>query len=1189
MLTVHQVSHPVPPRSWETFHVKAGATGRELVRRYRPAEWQGDDGLLLIVNGRPLRGTELDEIVADGSDCTVLPDLHGPLIAVGAFIIENIFVVSLIAGLGFAYSKLLSIPDPPQQLSSGSGQDSPTYAWEGPRTTYGSGARIPILFGIHRLAGQVVASKLYEIDIGRDVLGLLIALGEGPFTRIAGIDLADEIEWNDLGGLFNPDPDPSALPTGIKANGSELSTGAIRVHLRAGTQNQSPIPPFAVSVTTFTTILTLPSGTHRTYTTNGTLVTGARIRINFAGLIDTSSGAETAKTVDFAASFRRGGSGDPWTAETFHSLTELRRSRFVWSFRIDFFDADQWEIRVRRVTADDDSSSLSTAEWVAVIEESSPENGSPIRYVNTALLGLEIEATESLQGPTPDVSVECWGVPVLHWSTALGFEGPHFFDGGEFWGRDPAWVLAAFLTNARWGLGSWFNVQTNLDLPKFEQWSEYCRELVDDGEGGMHPRYQFDGVIDDGAPAWEQVLKICRAGGAVPVLIGDLFSVKFEHDDTASFPRPLTQFFASSNIRDVELVWDDQRQRPNVIDVQILDEDLDYEQNVIAVEDPNAFGIFEQFKLGAEVIRRLHISAFGITRAAQARRLGILIHNTNRLLFQRLRFRCNVDGLAAEIGDRIAVETDITHFFDTPTQGMRALAAGSSTNQIQLDTQIDTTGGGFEIAIVQTDLTVIVRDITAPIGVVPPGTNVTFDGAAIDYPAGAVVGVGEAGAVVKEFVITAIDLDEDNLDRVVECLPWDPGVFEIPTEVEVAEGATLASSELAPVAELSTLEPSAVDVQTGEHNREAVVTWRPQDAVYGKTRVYARALPTKPASMAQTVQQPWARVWEGEGTQARIPDLEPGRRYEFAVVTADRHGNWQSPGNVTPVPVIGDEFPAVSPAVPVLRYVGARESGLYMEWEHMRQDSLDYYEIRRGPHWTGAPVIARTRDNKIELLREPRGEDLQYRVRTRHRNGLYSGPDLPVTVDVGYPQTHRTEQVALTAPTDVSTTTGLATGSGFIYELAAGFFEGQATMDEADLGSDQLAYWAVAVDHYGLELTAVGEALYGAGSGEARWRTVYGREATEGRPGADFEFKCDSLVKVESADVRVCGHRGGHGENTGVLVECRFEVGAVWGDWIPGPFVGLWFARKIQVRVTAWRISELWQARITRIDVAAAT
>jgi len=162
--------------------------------------------------------------------------------------------------------------------------------------------------------------------------------------------------------------------------------------------------------------------------------------------------------------------------------------------------------------------------------------------------------------------------------------------------------------------------------------------------------------------------------------------------------------------------------------------------------------------------------------------------------------------------------------------------------------------------------------------------------------------------------------------------------------------------------------------------------------------------------------------------------------------------------------------------------------------------------------------------------------------------------------------------------------------AGFPLMISANRYYGSYVGREIDLGSEATRFWSVAVDSYEQESVSVEEVDALRGSGESRWRTVLGREASTGFPGADFETRKNSAIKNNEHGYTRSGRQGVVGTNTRAKVSVRFmDASATWGAWIPGAWVGEKKARGIQVKIELDRRALKFQRRVTRIEVAHAS
>lgn len=1007
MIQVHRLYGLVGPLTRKHFELapRDGLTARQVVDEFKDPAW--GEPMAAILNGAVIRGAELEKAqVKDGDDVVVLPDPEG-IETVLIWIAVNILIPAVVSiGIAYAYAKLVGRPKVADQRGGGADQESPTYAWDGIRTGYGSGFRIPVVYGIHRVGGQVVSATIYDIGNFQDVLGLFMILSEGPISQVAGIDLEAFPERNGLGGLFNPNPNPLLTLSGIRINGNEITDQKdLNVSLRSGTLRQTPVPRWPDVATIYDTLFELKWNQPQIYSTAGDQVSSVRIRLRFQGLFIQEGNAAKPFSAKFGYSFRK--AAQSFSIEQTVTATAARRSRFNWSFLIQLPGPGSWDIRVRRITPDDTNDTLSASSWTHTIEQFGAGNGQQLRYVNLAILALELRATERVQGSAPRVTVPIRGRVLDWWKTAGGWQGETFFDtpSSRWIGRNPAWQTVDFLTSTIYGLGRWIT-RADIVLEQYEDWGIWNDELVPDGLSGTHPRNHCDIVIDAGDAAWEIVLQLCRAGQAVPILVGRQIGLKFEHPDSPAHPRIRSQVFTQANMLAFSMSWADVRNRPNIIDAQILDEANDWEQAMISVEDPFAFGLNTPWILNAEKIRRQTVQLFGVTRAQQARRLVFFMHATNRLWKAAVNFEAPADAVAVEVGDVIGVETDVVRFFDTPTAGMRARIAGVATSVIQVDQTVTIATIPSEFAIWATDGTVALHRIVGPgLGTYPPGQIFVFLGGPLTWHKGAVMAFGVQDKTLRDFVVTAINLT-DNMTRELDAIQYDEEAFNLPASLELTDDPGVGIQQ--PFAKpLESAAPENIRLDLFAHGSRAMVAWdRPPDSRGTIARLYLRHQRLKGAIMLEDrLFDEWIPVWQGVGDQAEILGLEPGETYELVVTIEDRDGASQSPEEASTSVVLftAQEFPDISPLPARIRYAAPRSEGFELAWNDARHDSTRRYEIRQGTIWDGAYVVARTAAERLWLREAPYGNGQTYQVRTIAESGLPSELEIRQTVNVGVP------------------------------------------------------------------------------------------------------------------------------------------------------------------------------------------
>jgi hypothetical protein len=161
-------------------------TAREAGGYGHPGWGDRQPQVAVLINGRKVEDDRLDEPIPPGSLVIVAPVLGAE---VGYVVLYALLVAIISAAVNLAINAIIG---PPKRASAARGpvqiDDSPT--WSGVRTTYGPGFRIPIVYGVPRVGGQVIGSALYELG-ERDV-----TVGETEPQRLQNGRRPCSDDWN---------------------------------------------------------------------------------------------------------------------------------------------------------------------------------------------------------------------------------------------------------------------------------------------------------------------------------------------------------------------------------------------------------------------------------------------------------------------------------------------------------------------------------------------------------------------------------------------------------------------------------------------------------------------------------------------------------------------------------------------------------------------------------------------------------------------------------------------------------------------------------------------------------------------------------------------------------------------------------------------------------------------------------
>jgi len=155
-----------------------------------------------------------------------------------------------------------------------------------------------------------------------------------------------------------------------------------------------------------------------------------------------------------------------------------------------------WNVRVRRVTPDSTRVNLNNqlfwSSYTKLID-------AKVSYSDSAVIGIEIDA-QQFAGRVPRRSYEIYGLNNISVPDNYDPES-RVYDGvwsGTFttaYTTNAVWFLYTLLTNRRWGLGKYLD-SSAIDKWSFYEVAKYSDVFVDDGFGGLEPRFEANGILN---------------------------------------------------------------------------------------------------------------------------------------------------------------------------------------------------------------------------------------------------------------------------------------------------------------------------------------------------------------------------------------------------------------------------------------------------------------------------------------------------------------------------------------------------------------------------------------------------------------------------------------------------------------------------------------------------------------------
>lgn len=1148
-----RLPNPWDVGSREFREVVKPATVRELV-----AEHGFGEGTEIALNGRKLGPNELGLVPPEGSSILLMPRVRG--IAAG---LGWVFTNGLIAGLAglavdaFAlyivssvYQKLLG--PKPEPLLPGE-ESSPTYSWSGITTGYGPGYRIPLVFGEHFVGGVVIGSRV-RIEPGGtngDVLELIVALCDGRVQAIGGETGGSAGEKDDYGTIFGKIP-VSAFPE-VYVDGNLVTHPGATAGIRCGSLDQTPFPSWPSSSTAIAVNAQLDDLDQQQTATIAIAETRwFAVKLVFPGGLWKQ--AQTSPTLGrFAVGFKiewRLASSSGWVLADQFTIEDATRSRLTHERYVNLPDQDgPFVVRVTRTTssASGNDYTQSSCTWTTVTAYVPGQ----FAYPRVAMLRLAMLANDRRQNSVANIVTRMKGLRVRVWDAALGFsdsiyELPASGPFSGIWshppGRNASWAALFYVTSPQGMLPisrNWI-----IDLQSFRDFADHCDVTI---AGAM--QFAFDAVLDSGDDWWTTLQRICRIGRGIPILVGNRLKVVYEYRDahgrgTNSVPaRGRAAVISSANLEECEITQRDTTQRANIFDVQILNAALDYEQDLIAVEDVEAFGLNEPHRLHAELARREVIELFGCTSTEQARREGIYAHRVNRLSRHECRVVVGIDQAALEVKDIFGLEFHRFRPFEHAAQGARTLMATTGTS-IFLDHPITIDSGiaATFVNLVDTSNVWQAREVLMADGTYPAGTPITI-ASSVNVAKGVPVVIGFENLDLMDFVVVAITRRPDG-KREVWGVEWRPDAWDIPAGYSTATGQEdLASEGVGAVPEPPAPEAAAVALNAAGATE---IAWRnPEAAASRPSRFY---LSTEEDAHQRLLAQ-------AAGGVATIEGLEPHRRYILRATSADANDAFHLPAAGLATAIVAPEFRAAQPGpVRNLRTIALGDS-VAVEWDHVSEDDLDFYEIRQGTTWVGAEVLERTKRNRWRWHNPPYLQStVLIMVRAKLRRGCYgemasagivwTGPSGCVIGDTEVDLT----TAAAGTPTDCA-----FDGTDLRLRINTGKYEASYVGPTLTLpgGTAARAYWMGTMAQHWVDVgSTVDEDDRLLDSDEEMWAFVDGREPSEHAPGCDlFTTVDEDDGLVDDDDGLVHGEPGSTGHHAIAWLEVAWDTGAGFGAY----------------------------------------
>ncbi len=300
---------------------------------------------------------------------------------------------------------------------------------------------------------------------------------------------------------------------------------------------------------------------------------------------------------------------------------------------------------------------------------------SDLAYPNMVLVGVKALATSQLSGANLQVMATIThdiGEDTVLPASLAGFEHDN-----------PAIVAYDVLSNTLYGMGV---TPSNIDVPAFVAWAQFCDETVTNQDGTTARRFVFAGVFDQSSDAWKTLQTIGRMSRAAILQSGLRYTVVLDA------PADPVQLFTIGNtkkdsFRESWLSLDD---RASLIECDFADAARNYRMDL-------PVSVMTEADLNSGLAPKpTRTKLIGCTSRDQAWRWAYFHLMSTKLALRTVEFEAPVEACCCLPGSVTAVQSDVTQW----ASGGR-IQAGSTLSTVNVDNAelVFTAGAGYTVSV----------------------------------------------------------------------------------------------------------------------------------------------------------------------------------------------------------------------------------------------------------------------------------------------------------------------------------------------------------------------------------------------------------------------------------------------------------------------------------------------------------
>lgn len=457
-------------------------------------------------------------------------------------------------------------------------------------------------------------------------------------TKITALYLLGEGE---IRGLVNGSKSIYFEDTPLEDENGHRNFENVEWEIRHGTVDQTHIPGVPSASTEQIINTELRSGTPWTRLITDIELSSINVNVSWPRLSKMEdNGDVNGVTVDYAIDVRT--DGGAWVTMVSKSLTAKTSGRYQRTHNIPLPDANNnWQVRVRKITEDGDNERLFNQMHIDSVAEIIDAK---LCYPHSAVIKLTWDSRAF--GNTPKVSFETYGryvkVPVNYDAETRKSTGIWTGEFKEAFTTNPAWIYYDLITNDRYGLGNKLKPYM-INKWAIEYIAKICDVMVDDGKGGLEPRYTCNLYLQTAETAFDVLQHIAGIFRGMAFWNGS--QIILDADTYKDCDYVITR----ANVINGEFVKTGTaaNERHTIAKVGYSNPDNNYEVDYVFVRNERAIA-----ELGINI---LDLSAIACTSEGEAYRFGLAALLTEQNRTQTVSFTMGLDGALPSVGDRIDI------------------------------------------------------------------------------------------------------------------------------------------------------------------------------------------------------------------------------------------------------------------------------------------------------------------------------------------------------------------------------------------------------------------------------------------------------------------------------------------------------------------------------------------------------